>query len=325
MTDQGNFQLQDRSSEKLWQSFDYPTDTILPSQVIDRGGILSSRRSETNFSRGRFQLRLQQDGNLVLNTINLPTDFANTPYYASGTDDETNSSTSGMQLVFNETGSIYVSRKNGESLGLADGDLVSSRDNYIRATLNFDGVFAQYYHPKNGSESWTYIWSIPDDICRILLDSGAGVCGFNSICTLYQDQKRPTCKCPRNYTLIDPNDEYGDCKPDFIQGCAEDELFRSKGGEVLDLYDVMEVTNTDWPTSDYVELKPFRGDLCRESCLSDCLCAVTIFRDELVGRRSCRSPMGEWTTASTPGGLSKSERRSIPFCLMGLMALVRRL
>ncbi|GMN26577.1 hypothetical protein TIFTF001_001351 [Ficus carica] len=285
MTDQGNFQLQDRSSETLWQSFDHPTDTILPSQVIDRGGILSSRRTETNFTRGRFQLRLQQDGNLVLNTINLPTDFANTPYYASGTDDETNSSTSGMQLVFNETGSIYVSRKNGERFGLADGGVVSSRDNYIRATLNFDGVFAQYYHPKNGSGSWTYLWSIPGDIClNILLDLGAGVCGFNSVCTLNQEN-RPTCKCPRNYTLIDPNDEYGDCKPDFIQGCAEDELFGSQGGDVLDLYDLVEVPNTNWPTSDYIVLRPFTADMCRESCLRDCLCAVAIFGGEACWKK----------------------------------------
>ncbi|EXB28985.1 G-type lectin S-receptor-like serine/threonine-protein kinase RLK1 [Morus notabilis] len=280
MSDEGNFMLQDTSSETLWETFKDPTDTILPSQVLEKGTILSSRRSETNFTRGRFQFRLQQDGNLVLNTINLPTDFANSPYYKSGTDEGTNSSTAGSQLVFNESGSIYVLRKNGERLSLVNGDIFSARDNYIRATLNFDGTFAQYYHPKNTSGSWTYIWSIPDDICQdVRVESGAGVCGYNSICTIKEEQKRPKCDCPRNYSLVDPNDDYGDCKPDFIQGCEEDELFRSKVHDFSDLYGVVEVINTDWPTSDYVQLKPFNGDSCKESCLSDCLCAVAIFRD----------------------------------------------
>ena len=88
MSNEGNFIIEDSSSEKLWETFKNPTDTILPSQIIERGGVISSRQTETNYSKGRFQLRFQQDGNLVLNTINLPSDYANEPYYASGTTSE---------------------------------------------------------------------------------------------------------------------------------------------------------------------------------------------------------------------------------------------
>ncbi|PON48838.1 S-receptor-like serine/threonine-protein kinase [Parasponia andersonii] len=277
MSDEGNFIIEDMSSEKLWESFEHPKDTLLPTQTMDRGGVLSSRQTETNFSNGRFQLRLQQDGNLVLNTINLPTHFANSPYYASGTNAGTNSSTAGTQLVFNETGDMYVLRANGGSFSLAGGDLVSARGNYFRATLSFDGVFTQYYHPRSssGNGKWTSLWSIPENICRAMrVDAGAGVCGHNSICTIRESQ-RPTCECPKGYSLIDLNDVYGSCKTDFIQGCTEDEL----SSKEEDLYDVEEMFNVDWPTSDYVELKPFEGDACKDSCLRDCLCAVAIFRD----------------------------------------------
>ncbi|KAL5566493.1 hypothetical protein UlMin_029657 [Ulmus minor] len=266
MSDSGSFVLQSSSSGTLWESFQDPRDTLLPSQIIERGGLLSSRQSETNYSKGRFQLRLQQDGNLVLNTINLPTDFANNPYYSTSTTDGTVPGSAGKQLAFNQSGRFI----------LVDGNIVSAKDNYLRVTLSFDGIFVQYYHPKswNGNVSWTTSWSIPDNICKsLLVDAGAGVCGLNSICDVKSD-RRPTCVCPKGYSLLDPNDVYGHCKADFIQGCKEDELSLKK-----DLYEVVELTNVDWPTSDYVQLKPFNGDACKESCLQDCMCSVAIFRD----------------------------------------------
>ncbi|KAL5567260.1 hypothetical protein UlMin_030424 [Ulmus minor] len=276
ITDEGSFVLVDSNSSKLWETFEHPTDTLLPTQIMNRGGLLSSRQSETNFSKGRFQLRLQGDGDVVLNTINLPTNFANEPYYQSGTTGESNSSREGIQLVFNESGLLFVLRKDNERFNLTTGGLVSARDYYFRATLNFDGIFTQYYHRKalTGNVSWISLWSIPDNICdSMMVFRGVGVCGYNSICTLGADQ-RPTCECPKGYSLLDPNDVYGSCKPDFRQGCFEDELNSTKDG-----YDVVELTNTVWPTSDYVKLAPFTADMCKESCLLDCLCAVAILRD----------------------------------------------
>jgi len=73
---------------------------------------------------------------------------------------------------------------------------------------------------------------------------------------------------------LDPNDKYGSCKPPFIQGCEEDEL--SSTGE--DLYTFEELTNTNWPLSDYVLLKLYTEELHRKSCMEDCMCAVAIFR-----------------------------------------------
>ena len=121
--------------------------------------------------------------------------------------------------------------------------------------------------------SWTSIWSIPDNICFSMnVLQGVGVCGYNSICYLKED-KRPKCECPKGYSLIDPNDIYGNCKPDFIQGCEEDELSSGK-----DLYDVMEIVNAGWPAADYMRLTSSTRESCKESCLKDCLCAVSVLR-----------------------------------------------
>ena len=161
MSNTGNFVLQDSNFNNLWQSFEDPKDTLLPSQTVERsaGVVLYSRQSETNFSKGRFLLKLQDDGDLLLNTINLPTDNANDPYYNSGTVASVNDSgTAGKQLVFNNSGYIYILRENNQTFLLSQVKLDSTADFYFRATLNFDGVFTQYSHPKtsDANGSWTF-------------------------------------------------------------------------------------------------------------------------------------------------------------------------
>uniref|UniRef100_A0A2N9HW91 Non-specific serine/threonine protein kinase n=1 Tax=Fagus sylvatica TaxID=28930 RepID=A0A2N9HW91_FAGSY len=275
MNDTGNFVLQDSDYNNIWESFKDPSDTLLPTQIMERGGVLSSRRSETNFSKGRFQLRLVDNGNLVLNTINLPTDNPNEAYYASQTTaGDSNPSSPGKQLIFNESGYLFILRENNQRFALKQEKVDSTANFYFRATLNFDGVFIQYSHPKtsNANGSWTPLWSVPDNICiASSVSIGSGTCGFNSICTLKRD-RRPMCTCPEGYSLLDPNDQYGSCKPDFIQGCEVDKL---SPGE--DLYTFNVLINTDWPFSDYAFMKPYTEDECQKSCLEDCFCAVAIF------------------------------------------------
>ena len=274
MSNTGNFELHDRNFNKLWESFKNPSDTLLPSQTMDIGGVLSSRQSETHFSIGRFQLRLIPGGNLVLNTINLPTVNPSNPYYTSGTSQPSNP---GKQLVLNQSGYIYILTDNNQTLPLRQGKPESAAEFYFRATLNFDGVFTLYSYPKNSNANgiWTPIWSVPDNICvasSALSDSGT--CGFNSICTLGSD-KRPICRCPKGYSLLDPNDPYGSCKPDFIQGCEEDKLSPRK-----DLYYFEVLTNTYFINSEnYAILQPYTEDQCSKSCMDDCMCVVAVFKD----------------------------------------------
>lgn len=279
MDDSGNFMLLGSDSSILWESFKNPADTLLPRQNLDKGVSLSSRRSETNFSSGKFRMVMQSDGNLVLTTINLPSDHGNEPYYQSGTTagagGDSGSSSPGLRLVFNESGYLFVLRENDDRYLLTEGTSELAKDVYYRATLDFDGVFALYSHPKAASARdarWTSVWSEPDNICTAgMFYSSSGVCGFNSICNL-NSEKRPICDCPRGYSLADPNDQYGSCKPNFTLSCDE-EL-----APVEELYRFEVLTNIDWPQADYALLEPFTEDQCRESCLHDCMCSVAIFR-----------------------------------------------
>jgi len=273
--DTGNFVLQDGDSNSAWESFKDYRNTLLPYQTLEKGQKLSSMLRENDFNSGRFELFFQNDGNLVMRSINLPSGYSNENYYETGTI-ESNTSSAGTRLVFDSSGDMYILTQNNGRYNLSEeGVGVSTTQFYLRATLDFDGVFTLYQHPKgsSGSGGWTPVWSRPDNICTdYRAPASSGVCGYNSICSL-KDDKRPTCQCPKWYSLADPNDPYGSCKPDFVQECFEDNLSNSK-----DLYEFEVLIDTDWPFSDYELQRPFTEDQCKQSCMEDCMCFVAIFR-----------------------------------------------
>ncbi|ESR59190.1 hypothetical protein CICLE_v10018185mg, partial [Citrus x clementina] len=255
--------VQSFSSSRLWDSFSNPTDTLLPGKMMETEQGLFSGKSDTNFSRGRFQFRLLKDSNLVLNIANLPTDLAYDAYYISGTYDSTNSSNSGYQVMFNESGYMYILRRNGRRFDLTTERLVPAADFYHRATLNFDGVFVQSFYLKNGNGNWSVVWSQPENICvNIGGELGSGAYGFNSI-------------CPKGYSLLDENEKYGSCKADFELSC--------NGGR-----------------QDYELSRPYDEVQCKNNCLSDCFCVVAIFRGD--GCWSKKLPLSNGRAHSSVNG-----------------------
>ncbi|XP_050224052.1 G-type lectin S-receptor-like serine/threonine-protein kinase LECRK3 isoform X2 [Mercurialis annua] len=276
MLDTGNFVLADQDSVTLWGSFDEPTDTILPTQTMDQGSELIARYSERNYSNGRFKFSLQTDGNLLLYTTIYPFDTTNAPYWSTQS-----SIGSGFQVIFNQSGYVFLVARNGSILNYVFSNAASTRDFYQRATIDLDGPFRHYVYPKNASSSagkwpssWTILSFIPGNICtRIEGNTGSGACGFNSYCELGDDQ-RPNCRCPPGYSFLDPNDKSKGCKQGFVaQNC-------DAASQETESFDLVEMPNTDWPLSDYESFNPVSEDWCREACLSDCYCSVAIFRNQ---------------------------------------------
>lgn len=216
MLDTGNFVVRDGASSILWETFSQPTDTIVPTQVLDRDGVIVSRYSTTSYLDGRFALMMQGDGNLVL--YNPPVADPTNAYWASQT------TPTGYQLIFNQTGLIYLTGLSGNVLRTITNSTLSSGDFYHRAVLEHDGVFRQYVYPRNGGSGWStnQSSSVPLDICTSVRRTiGGGVCGWNSYCILGDDH-RPKCNCPPSFSYIDPLNEMKGCKPEFVpQSCEE--------------------------------------------------------------------------------------------------------
>lgn len=284
--DTGNLVLADATSDVLWQSYDYPTDTLLPSQTMNRGNELISGFSAANYSKGRFLFTMQTDGNLVWYTRNFPMDDPIEAYLATGTVG------SGFRFIFNQSGFFNLVAQNGTVLShLFDNIGASTEQYYQRLTLEDDGVLRHYLYPKSADRAggramaWSVYAFLPSNICTQIRQAiGGGACGINSFCSLQTDQ-RPQCGCPSGYSLFDPLDSRSGCKPDFIrQSCDIDQE-----SEENDLFSFNDMPDTDWPDSDYAYFRPVTEEWCRRDCLTDCLCDVAIFRDSNCWKK--RAPL----------------------------------
>jgi hypothetical protein len=280
MLDNGNFVILDENYSPIWESFKEPTDTILPGQILGMPSTLRAQQSETDYADGKFQLRLQVDGNLVLYLVSLPDEEALAPYWAAGTMGWKS------QLVFDEAGYIYIKDLNTSttSYNLTKAVQNSNQKFYHLARIDNDGVFKLYKHPKNenttsdascgGTDSWTVEEQIPGDICTAVPGGYiVGWCGYNSICEKKMEQAG--CSCPDRYSYLNPSDQWKGCKPDFpLPGC------QANGWEAdKEQVDFIELHNVDWPFSDYdlhsgPDVDKAR---CQQLCLDDCFCAAAIY------------------------------------------------
>ncbi|CAN6696874.1 unnamed protein product [Malus baccata var. baccata] len=297
MLDTGNFVLAAKNSDYLWQSFKDPADTILPTQLLEIGEKLYSRQTASNYSRGRFQLQVKQDGRLVLYPVALPTEFAYPTYYESNTADAADDMNTGFQLLFNESGYLNIVTMNGSMVSLTNKTVSPIRDYYYRATLDFDGLFTQYAHPKspkNGSwTSWLPLWSIPDNICfTVHGDLGSGPCGYNTVCRL-DANRRPICECLPGFSALDSDNKFGGCKQNRIPTCEQG------NSKLEELYVMHELTNTFFPTSaNYEQIQPMNEDDCTRSCLYDCNCMVAVIKEGSCWKKKLPVSRGrqDWNT-----------------------------
>ncbi|KAJ6934689.1 hypothetical protein NC651_009632 [Populus alba x Populus x berolinensis] len=337
MLDTGNFVVASQAGANLWQSFDDPTDTLLPTQNLNLGAQLIAPYLEKNYSHGRFMFILQTDGNLFLYTTRYPTTTVNYAYWSTQ-----DSIGSVYRVVFNQSGYMYLAAQNGTMLNSVFSNSVSMQDFYLRATLDYDGVLRQYAYPKTASSSrrWPMAWTtlpnfIPSNICVAIRGPvGSGACGFNSYCMLGDDQ-RPRCKCPPGYTFFDPNDERKGCKKNFIsQDCDHP-------SQEIDSFEIRDMLNTNFPYTDYDDFLSVDEDWCRQACLSDCYCAVATYNsghcwkktgplsngvtDPSIGDKALlKVRKGNWTAGSSAKKSDQSTLITTGSVLLGIYVFFTR-
>ncbi|XP_058079437.1 G-type lectin S-receptor-like serine/threonine-protein kinase LECRK2 [Magnolia sinica] len=264
MLDSGNLVLYNSDYKSIWESFNYPTDTILGGQSLLPNYQLFSSASETDHSTGGFQLSMQTDANLVL----YPKDTSHTPgdaYWATGTNTPGNI----LRLQLYQDGSLYLVNATGYNTSFGARRAVANNGNVIyRATLDVDGIFRLYSHSftRSGISTMKMEWSALSNKCKV-----NSICGVNSYCTLSTDDK-PNCLCLPGFNFTDPDKKFVGCSRNFtLEVCIDKkENFT---------YETSTVESVQFLDSSYATLS-ITKDECRKVCLDDCNCEAAMFENE---------------------------------------------
>ena len=308
MLDTGNFVLYNSGSMIIWQSFDFPTDTILPGQRLLANKNLVSSISETNHGSGKFQLIMQVDGNLVQYPASKPK--PENAYWNS----ETSTAGEKVSLNLDGDGRLYLLNTT-TGLIVKDFYRIGSLSNktIYRLTIGFDGILRLYSHRLNQGDDWVSEWSPTSNRC-----DPTGLCGPNSYCTLLDQE--PICTCPPGFGFIDQEQKILGCKRDFsTDGCISTNR---------DTFSLRELERIAWEDNAYSNITSSKAD-CREDCLMDCNCDVVLFKDQLCRKQMLPLRYGRiqdgdqgGTTIIKVGVIEKERKKHLPIILFGSVTIL---
>ncbi|KAK3423289.1 hypothetical protein EUGRSUZ_F00171 [Eucalyptus grandis] len=252
LNDTGNLFLTDGGGGVLWQSFDSPTDTLLPQQPLTRNTFLISARSRYNYSTGFYKLYFGNDNVLRLIFDGPSISGVYWPYpWISNNDLKRFLYNSSRIAVLDPLGRFQSS--DDFSFYTSDYGVAAMQR---RMTLGFDGNL-RVYSRERGSAVWAVTWeALSSTPCFI-----HGVCGNNSLCS-YDPAKGRSCSCLPGYVPSVLGDWSAGCVPNFTfsDGCVADEI-----GFVKLLY-------VDFYGYDYHTIYNTTLEKCRQTCLSLCDC-----------------------------------------------------
>ncbi|KAK7351615.1 hypothetical protein VNO77_11196 [Canavalia gladiata] len=199
----GNLVLATSENGVVWQSFDFPTDTLVSGQAVTERASLVSSRSGSNYSSGFYKLYFDNDNvlRLLYRGPNLSSVYWPAPWLLpvdAGRD------------TYNVTKTAIL-----DSFGLftsSDGFQFRSTD-YPRRVLRLlrmdpDGNLRVYSFNRN-HKLWELSWQVISQPCTV-----HGICGANSMCTYHPVSGR-SCYCLKGYKVKDPNDWTQGCVPRF--------------------------------------------------------------------------------------------------------------
>ncbi|XP_059671080.1 G-type lectin S-receptor-like serine/threonine-protein kinase LECRK3 [Cornus florida] len=259
MLDTGNFVLYNSHSEIIWQSFDAPTDTLLPSQKLrqfEEPKELFSSVSKDYHSTGKFRILMQEDGYLA----QYPADSPNSVKYGYW-DFGIYIAENNLTLNLDDNGQLYLLNTSGNMKNLYDGGNVSDKLMY-RMTLDVDGIFKVYSYGLNRSDDdWKVEWS-PNSVDKC---DPKGVCCQNQYCTLMNQEA--VCTCPPGYVLIDESQKDSGCNRNYV-----------RNGNVSPHF--YQLDNVVWFNDSYSILSNTSRTACEDECLKDDDCEVVLHKDD---------------------------------------------
>ncbi|KAG8046051.1 hypothetical protein GUJ93_ZPchr0008g13671 [Zizania palustris] len=264
----GNLVLLDTSnlseSRTLWQSFDHPTDTLLPSAKLGRDKVtglnrrLISKKSMAGPWPGPFCFEVDDDtSQLVLKLCNSSMD-----YWSSG--------------AWNGQSFTSIPELTGNTPGFHIAFVNNSREEFLQfnvtnetvVTRNFIDVNGQNKHQVwlDGSQDWLTLYSNPKIQCDVY-----GICGPFAVCSY---SLMPLCSCMKGFSVRsqvdwEQGDQTGGCVRESPLDCASGNT--SAAASTDKFYPMSMISLPDRAQS-------MQGvgssDDCSKVCLNNCSCTA---------------------------------------------------
>ncbi|KAL7263281.1 hypothetical protein ACSBR1_001453 [Camellia fascicularis] len=260
LTEMGNLLLLDQFNVTLWESFRYPTDTIVIGQNLPLGLLLSSAVSSGDLSTGNYRFAVSASDALL--------QWQNLTYWKLSMDTKayTNSNYAVEYMAINQTG-LYLFGHNGSVVVI---QVNLSPSEFRLAKLDYSGQFNVF---SGSSLNREFVG--PGDKCQIPF-----ICGRLGLCS-DDAASNPICSCPPNFHVI-PNS--ADCVPsdgsyslsvscsstDNNSGSNTSLVSYSRLGYGIDYF----ANDFTMPVKSGVNLS-----VCEDLCSADCSCLGVFFEN----------------------------------------------
>ncbi|KAK4769294.1 hypothetical protein SAY86_027444 [Trapa natans] len=250
LTEEGNLVLFNEKNGTVWQSFDYPTDSLVPGQRLSIGQKLTPNISSTNwtafdlisftFTRSGIFGRMEADPPQI--------------YYQND-----------YSLTSSDT--AYVEYING-SLAL----FLNSKQNKTLISIP-SSKSAQYMRLGPDGHLRVYEWNLGNwDQVTDLLTGYLGDCAYPTACGDYGICSRGQCSCPASDNGTIYFKQINSRQPDL--GCSEVSQLSCSDSQHQTLIELKDITYFTF-TSDLQDTNP---ELCKKACEGNCSCKAAIFQ-----------------------------------------------
>ncbi|XP_066346024.1 G-type lectin S-receptor-like serine/threonine-protein kinase RKS1 isoform X1 [Miscanthus floridulus] len=247
----GNFVLRSANGTAMWQSFDHPTDTILPTMRVlfsYQGHVVTrlfASKGPADPSTGDFSLSMDPSSNLQIFVWH-----GTRLYYRNNFFNDV-SAFGGSVSYATTTVIVSVSRINEDGLYFmytVSGD----SPEYTRLSLDYTGKF-RLLTWNNDTSSWTAGYERPSSGCDLY-----AACGPFGYCD--NTESVPSCRCLDGFEPIDGHDVSRGCRRNEALVCGMEDGFVTLSGMKAP-QGFMHVDNTSF-------------DQCVTECSTNCSCTA---------------------------------------------------
>lgn len=183
LSDFGNLMLLDQNDASLWESFHFPTDTIVMAQSLPVGTSLTSSLTESNddLSTGNYSLSVTTSDSIL--------QWSGSTYSKLSMDP--NAHRNSNYLV-----EYLVLNTNGLSLFARNGSIIVLQVKLLPSDFRIAKVYSNghFIISSFSGRDWNQDFVWPREICEIPY-----ICGRIRLCSIVGTSNGPACSCPSGF------------------------------------------------------------------------------------------------------------------------------